>query len=192
MFTIIAPLPDNLTTALEPYRQKYDPQVHVIPPHIEVLPSFDLSIGLLQALHDHLIDVGEGHAPIRVSLAGWDVYDEADYQIRLPVIAGKQELIALHDDLTAGPLGDYVGGAQPYYPHIVVGRFSRQTELDQARHALRGFEPQFVFRVSHLILLYREKPTWPWQPQKNIGLEATVLSPPRRQKSVRVRHEVKG
>ena len=191
MFSIIALLPENLVTALEIYRQKYDPQAKVIPPHINVLPSFAVSAGLLQPLYDHLTEVGEVHSPIKISLAGWDTYDQTDYQIRLPVIAGQRELAALRNDLISGPLCDVVDGTQPYCPHIVLGRFSRQDEFKKAQHAFRGFEPQFVFRISHLVLMYRDRPTQPWQQQRRISLEATILSPPRKKKREQTAYEIR-
>jgi hypothetical protein len=40
MYTIIALLPQNLVTALEPHRQKFDPQANIIPPHITVVEPF--------------------------------------------------------------------------------------------------------------------------------------------------------
>ena len=176
MFSIIVPLPENLVTGLEPHRQRYDPQAHMIPPHISVLSPFRLPAGLSQSFYDHLKAVGEVHAPIRVSLIGWDVDDQVDYQISLPVIAGQRELIALRNDLMTGPLSGLADEMEAYRPHIILGRFSKYAEFEQARKALKGFEPQFTFRIRHLALLFRDQSTRPWQTQKKIGLEATVQS----------------
>ena len=43
MYTIIALLPHSLVTALEPHRQKFDPQANIIPPHITVVEPFEFS-----------------------------------------------------------------------------------------------------------------------------------------------------
>src|SRR5262245_14931797 len=101
MFIILAPVPENLAKALEPYRSKYDPMAKVIFPHITIVKPFRYS-GSVEKLHEHLHEVGESHAPIKVSLAGWDAYDQVPYQVCLPLIAGQQEFVALHSHLLTG------------------------------------------------------------------------------------------
>jgi 2'-5' RNA ligase len=184
MYTIVALLPRSLVTALEPHRQRYDPQANIIPPHITVVGPFNFS-GPLQELYDHLDEIGETHAPIKVSLIGWDAYNQTDYQIHLPLVTGRLEFKALHKNLLTGPLS-HLKPDETYWPHITLGRFSKQFDLEQAKKALRGFEPQFTFSVTHLELLYRNKPTQPWQTQKQFNLEATVLSLPRNREFVRI------
>jgi 2'-5' RNA ligase len=184
MYTIIALLPRNLVTALKPHRQKYDPQAKVIPPHITVFGPFEFS-GPLQQLYDHLDEIGETHAPIRVSLVGWDAYTQADYRLHLPLVTGRLEFTALRKHLLTGPLS-HLKPDVAYWPHITLGRFSKRSDLEHAKKALRGFEPQFTFSVTHLELLYRHKPTHPWKTQKRFNLEATILSLPRDKKIVRI------
>ena len=71
MYTVIAPIPDDLANAIRPYRQIYDAGFSLIPPHISLLKPFQLP-GLSDNLYDHLSEIGETHAPIKVSLVGWE------------------------------------------------------------------------------------------------------------------------
>ncbi len=181
MRTITAPVPTKLATVLEPYRQKFDPLAKIIPPHIAVIKPFRFS-GAPEQLHDHISEVGATHAPIRVSLAGWDASSQTGYHLRLPLITGRLEFTELRNDLLASLLNRPVRPDKDYWPHITFGRFSKPSELEQARKTLKGFEPQFVFRASKLELWQRDTLEQPWKIEKKFALEATALSPPRKKK----------
>lgn len=180
MYTIVAPVPENLATALTPYRQKYDPLAEFIPPHITILRPFDFSRSTRE-LHDHLQNVGEHQAPIKVSLAGWDVYRQRRYLLCLPVIAGQSEFTSLRENILTGPLSPLVKQDSSYRPHIVFGRLASQSDVDSVKKTLKTFEPQFVFRVTHMDLLQRNTLDEPWQLEKRFGLKATVSSLSRKQ-----------
>ncbi len=180
MYMITAPIGPNLATVLEPYRQKYDPLANIAPAHIGILKPFEFSKPV-NLLYNHLEEVGEVYAGIKVSLVGWDICDQRYYQLRLPLIAGRQEFISLRNNLLRGPLSRLSKADENYWPHIVFGRFSKQEKLAQAKLAIQDFEPQFTFRVNYIEFLYRNKPTSPWQIQKKFSLNATVAGV-RRQK----------
>ncbi len=182
MYTIIAPVPASLATAIDPYRQKYDPLVEIIPPHITIVPSFNFSEVANELLLAHLKNIGESHAPIRASLAGWDVDDQATHQFRLPLIAGRQAFQALYDELLTGPLAKLNQPEKSYWPHIPFAHFSTHSDLKRAKSKLKTFEPQFVFRVHQFNLLQRDKPNQIWQLHQQFFLEATVSSPLRHKK----------
>jgi 2'-5' RNA ligase len=175
MYTIIAMLPHNLVTALEPHRQKFDPQANIIPPHITMVAPFEFS-GPLTGLYDHIDRIGETHAPIKVALVGWDADTQTGYHLHLPLVTGRLEFIALRQHLLTGPLHHLAATSADYWPHITLGRFSKESDLNHAKQALKGFEPHFTFSVTHLVLLQRTKPTASWQIQKQVSLEATILS----------------
>ncbi len=180
MYMVTAPVSEHLVTALMPYRQKYDPLAKLIPPHVSILTPFDFSqdLGMLQA---HLAEVSEAHAPIKVSVIGWDTLEDRGYQLRLPVMAGRMEFIALYTHLLTGPLEFLTERSRTYEPQIVFGRFARPEELAQAKQAIKGFEPQFVFRATYLELWERAvKVDQPWQIVKQFGLKATVAGRLRR------------
>jgi hypothetical protein len=180
MHIILASVPENMAKAIEPYRSKYDPMAKVIPPHITILKPF-LYMGSVAELHEHLHEVGEVYAPIKVSLAGWDTYEQAPYQLRLPLITGQVEFINLRQQLLTGPLKGIANSQPDYQPSVTFGRFSTLEELEQAKLELAGFEPHFIFRVLHLELLeWDNDPAHAWELQKRFGLEATLIGSRRR------------
>lgn len=183
MYTIIAPVPEKVTRVITPLRQKYDPAAKVIPPHITVIEPFYYAHSL-EELYDHLDEVGEIHAPIKVSLVGWDICEETR-QLRLPLIAGQSEFTTLRRNLLTGPLSPMAGTDRDYWPQIVFGQFSDPAALAEAKEALARFKPQFVFRVTYLELLQRDDVDHPWRIQKRFGLEATLSSRSRRNHPVR-------
>jgi 2'-5' RNA ligase len=179
MQTIVAPVPADLATAIEPYRQKYDPLAHLAPPHILIIDPFQFSDPPAKLYH-HLNEVGEIYAPIKVFLIGWHVDEGKDYQLHLPMTAGLSELVALRQDLLTGLLSSLAGQRPAYQPHVVLGRFSSQAELELAKKALASFEPHFSFRVEHLELWQRDDGQQPWRLERKFSLKATVASRPRR------------
>jgi 2'-5' RNA ligase len=180
MYTIVAPVPANLATAIEPYRHKYDPLAHLAPPHITLLAPFQFTAAADQ-LYTHLSDIGETHSPIRIFLVGWHVHEGKEYQLHLPMTAGHVELKALHDELLTGVLSTLAEQERSYEPHVLFGRLASQADLAQAKTALQGFEPQFNFRVSHLELWQRAEGGQPWQPEMKFSLKATVAGRARRE-----------
>ena len=182
MYTIITPLPENLTSIIEPYRQKYDPLAAVIPLHISLIDPFQYTLPL-ETLFSHLNEVGELHSPIKVFLAGWDAYENKDYQLHLPMTAGRTELTTLHYDLLGGPLSYLAGKIQDYWPRVIFGRFSNPTDLENAKNQLEGFSPQMIVRIRHLELLQRDEMGQPWRLVKQFGLKATLAGRTRHKKS---------
>lgn len=178
IYLIAAPIPTELITAVEPYRQKFDPLANAMPPHITVITPFEYTESP-ELLYDHIRDVSDTHAPIKVSLAGWDTSRREEYQLRLPLITGRSEFAEIHQDLLAGPLGHSSHADTDYWAHITFGRFSEESELEQAKKGLAEFEPRFIFRVATLELWQQSSAAADWNLQRGFGLNATVLSPPR-------------
>lgn len=178
MYTIIAPVPDNLATAIEPHRQRFDPLAHLAPPHIKLLEPFQFAAPV-QQLYAHLSEISETHAPIKVFLVGWHVHSGKDYQLQLPMTAGQPALVKLRRDILTGPLSS-LASEKAYQPHVLFGRFSNPSSLEAAKHVLKGFEPQFVFRVSQLELWRREEVRQPWQVALKFALKGTLAGRSRR------------
>jgi len=183
MFMITAPIAEDLAAMIEPYRQRYDPLVSAMPPHISILKPFEY-FGSLDELDDHLEDIGESVAPIKVSIIGWDTYDQIGFQLRLPLVAGRQEFATLRQDLLTGPLANITQPDEDYWPNIVFGRFRNQAELEAAIVVLSNFEPKFVFRVNHIELLQRDPQVAAWKLEKKFGLNATASGAHRRKRTI--------
>ena len=184
MLTIIAPIPEKFALPIQIYRQKYDPLVTALPPHITVLKPFRFPEPL-ETLHAHLTEVGEIHAPIKSSVLGWDIQDQRPYKLCLPLIAGHQEFVELRKDILTGPLKSLSEVEPDYRPRIMLGQFAELEQVESAKVDLANFEPQFIFRVTHLELLQWEQPGSPWIKSKRIGLEGTLAGAKRKSVSVK-------
>lgn len=179
MYTVIVSLPENLNTLIEPYRQQYDPLARVIPPHISLIDPFQF-VDSEQILFDHLNEVGEIHAPIKVFLAGWDAHEGKNYQLHLPMTTGHNELMTLHYDLLGGPLNYLAGKIKEYWPRVIFGQFTQKDEFETAKQNLARFAPKFVVRVKHFELWQRNEMGQPWRMGRKFGLKATLAGRARR------------
>lgn len=183
MFMITAPIAEDLAAMIAPYRQKFDPLVAAIPPHISIIKPFEFS-GPPQMLYNHLDDIGESFAPIKVSIIGWDTHDQTGFQLRLPLVAGRREFTILRNHLLSGPLAKIIQPDEDYWPNIIFGRFKNQADMDAAKASLTKFEPKFVFRVNHMELLQRDHQVAAWNPAKKFGLNATAAGSRRKKRSI--------
>ena len=136
MYIISAPIAEDLVEMIAPYREKYDPLAQAMPPHISILKPFEFP-NPLEQLSEHLVEISETYSPIKVSIVGWDVAEQAGYQLRLPLIAGRQEFTTLRQTLLAGPLSHAANPNEAYWPHIVFGRFTDQAAAETAKESLK-------------------------------------------------------
>lgn len=185
MFAVVIPIPDELATAVQPFRQLYDPMADRVAAHISILPPFDF-FGPPDALYDHLASTGDTFAPVKVSLAGWDIHrGSQSYQLRLPVIAGRSELSALRNSLCTGILSSLAPQKDTgHWPYIQFGQTESHQQIQHIKQQLVHFEPQFIFRATNLALLYRSGSSQAWQTEKTFGLMATLASSRRKTKTL--------
>lgn len=173
MYTVVAPVPGNLITALTPYRQQFDPQANLAPPHISILEPFQFVVNP-EPLFIHLSAISEDYAPIRVFLAGWDICQAKQYQLHLPMTAGQAELMALRRDLLSGVLSTLAVKHQTYQPGVFFGHVVEESQLVTAKQTLKSFEPFFKFRVRHMELWQREETNQPWNMTMKFSFKGTV------------------
>jgi hypothetical protein len=184
-YRVTVPIPSELGTAIEPYRQQYDTRSDQIPPHIGVVSPFNCDT-TPEPIVNHLKEIGETYAPIKVSMVGWDIRPRAKgYDLRLPIIAGREQLIALRNDLLSDILQPLAptGDQEEYWPAVHFGKVFGEQAAHQARKNLKQFEPQFMFRITYLELWHTQAISSDWELHKKIGLEATLVSRRRRNKT---------
>ncbi len=178
MHTIVVGVPDNVTKILAPYRKKYDPASSQIFPHISLLKPFSFS-GKTTKLHQHLEEIADIQAPIKVSTIAWDVITDKRHWLCLPLVRGQDEFTSLYQDLVTGQLRPLATQNSTYQAKILFGNFNNSEDLDKAKKDLKRFEPRFSFRVTKMALLYRESTAEVWQIEKEFGFKGTIKSVPR-------------
>ncbi|WP_375494624.1 2'-5' RNA ligase family protein [uncultured Nostoc sp.] len=127
---------------IQQIRQKYDPQVGLIEPHITLVFPIRESINENNLImHTHSILSKWKTFPI--SLKGlqksWDKY------LFLMVEEGNVDIIKLHNELYTGILAEYYKSNIPFIPHLTLGVFTKDTD-----DFLQVFK-----EVQHLDLNYR-------------------------------------
>lgn len=118
--------PQINTKRINQIRQKYDPQVDLIPPHItlvfpikEIINSDNLML--------HLQNVLSRWQPFPIHLQGlqqsWDKY------LFLMVKEGNSDIIKLHNELYTDILAEYCRKDIPFVPHLTLGVFTKSTDI---------------------------------------------------------------
>jgi 2'-5' RNA ligase len=106
-------------------RSKYDPQFHMIAPHITIMfPAPDSIVE--RGLVSHIECVLSHWAPFPIRLKGlqqsWDEY------LFLLLNKGEEYVIRLHDEIHTGLLSEYRDEVRPFIPHVTLGVFTGKNE----------------------------------------------------------------
>jgi 2'-5' RNA ligase len=106
-------------------RSKYDPQFHLIAPHITIMFPTPDSIGE-RSLVSHIEGVLHRWKSFPIRLKGlqqsWDEY------LFLLLNKGEGDVIRLHDEIYTGLLSEYRDEVRPFIPHLTLGAFSAKSE----------------------------------------------------------------
>lgn len=115
---------------IEKIRQKYDPQVSLIRPHITLVFPFESKIGnkeLEQILRGKIKNV----CPFEIELTGFSKHsDEFGNYIFLSISKGKREIEKIHRLLYESELKEFDLG-RTYMPHMTVGKLPTPELLDE-------------------------------------------------------------
>lgn len=134
--------PNINTEDINQIRQKYDPQVDVIKPHITLVFPVVESINKNNLIL-HIDSILSKWKTFPICLKGlqksWDEY------MFLMVEEGKVDMIKLHDKLYTGILAEYFRYNLPFVPHLTLGKFTKDTDKFL----------QVLEEVQHLDLNYR-------------------------------------
>src|SRR5215510_13155386 len=143
-------------------RSKYDPQFHLISPHITIMFPTPSSIGE-RNLVSHIESALHGWESFPIRLKGlhrsWDEY------LFLLLIKGKEDVIRLHDEIYTGLLSEYRNEVRPFIPHVTIGAFSAKSEecaqaLKEAEQLKLNYE--CMLDRLHLIKINDERSQIVW------------------------------
>ncbi|HKS71313.1 MAG TPA: 2'-5' RNA ligase family protein [Ktedonobacterales bacterium] len=126
---IFPELPAPALDAIQAVRRDYDPLAEVIPPHLTLVFPFASDLPS-DGLASHMREAARGADPFDLVLA--EVTGSEDEYLFLNVKRGRDELIALHDQLYSPPLDRHFDPRFTYTPHLTVGRVANRTTFDAA------------------------------------------------------------
>jgi len=121
------------------FREKYDPNWHIIPPHITIVsPVSGISENQLEEHVDNVIK-DLSYFSIRLTTLTKTIDDN----LFLRVKKGNDEIVNLHDKLYSGILAPYVPTDFPFVPHVTLGDFRMSNNtLDKMLYAKAYREAQ--------------------------------------------------
>jgi 2'-5' RNA ligase len=132
---------------IEQLREQFDPLAGCIAAHITLVFPFESRLSE-QELAEHVHSIVAPIPPFEITLHGISRYG-GEY-LFLNVKRGNDAIIELHDRLYSGLLSGHESRAEPYVPHITVGRLTEQTQFARALEAVRGTGETFGTWVNRV------------------------------------------
>ncbi len=154
-YAIVAFPDTDALEIIEAIRQRFDPQVRLIAAHITLVFPFQSSDSL-GAIRSHVAKVAASTAPFRVYLAGVRIGD-GEY-LYLDIDEGRENVIALHQQLYTGPLAGVMSAERLYEPHVTIGRIANVQTLDDARLHAAEVVPESHATIDALTIFRLDAP----------------------------------
>lgn len=129
------------------FRGKYDPQWHIIPPHITIV--FPLSEISENQLIEHVENIAKDIQPFSIHLIG--LTKTSDGCLFLLVKECNEKIINLHDKLYSGILDSYIPTDFPFVPHITLGSFGAEESALYAEAEKANFDITCAFDELSII-----------------------------------------
>jgi 2'-5' RNA ligase len=124
VFYALVHYPDIDTGRINQFRERYDPQVDLIGPHITVVFPVEESVGE-QSLASHIESILSGWEPFPIRLKG--LLQSRDDHFFLLVEEGRENVIRLYEELYVGMLAPFRREDIPFIPHVTLGVFTGDT-----------------------------------------------------------------
>lgn len=122
---------------LESARSGYEPAAGEMPPHVTILPPFDVDDDAMQAVVRHLKSVSTATSPFTLELHGTDTFRPVSPVVFVVVSSGVGECAAIEARVRSGDMA--VETRYPYHPHVTVAHDVADEVLDRATADLAGF-----------------------------------------------------
>jgi hypothetical protein len=110
---------------IEAFREKYDPFVGSLKPHIPFIFPVPCNKVEETKLTEHIETVLRNWKPFPIQIRGFT--KSWDHWLLLLLKKGNENAIALHDELYTGILSPYLRKDIEYIPHIGMGLFVKKT-----------------------------------------------------------------
>lgn len=121
-----------------------DPQAHLVPPHVTLLPPTVVPAAQVPEIEVHLGAAAQAVDPFAMHLSGTGTFRPISQVVFVQVAAGLAECELLEAQVRSGPLGRTL--AFPYHPHVTVAQDVEGTALDYVYEGLSDFVARFAVR----------------------------------------------
>lgn len=124
MYLALVYYPRIENQGFQAFRDKYEPYSQLLPEHVPLVHPVPEDIGR-DNVERHIKQVLSRWKPFRIHFCKLD--KTWDHWLYLGAEEGHGEVMELHDHLYTGILSPYLREDLPFYPHIGVGLFSKET-----------------------------------------------------------------
>ncbi|WP_432403732.1 2'-5' RNA ligase family protein [Wukongibacter sp. M2B1] len=135
---------------IDELREKYDPAVNNVAPHITLVFPFESNIESSN-IREHIEKNIKGIKPFEVELKG--ISGESNNYLFLNVIKGNEELTELHNRLYTGMLEEFKPEFlrnTKFKPHLTVGKIHDNEEFEKALKSTESFNKVFKTVVKRI------------------------------------------
>jgi 2'-5' RNA ligase len=168
---VVVSVPEPWAQLLVDWRSKVgDPQAHLVPPHVTLLPPTEVRVRDRWAITDHLARVARLHPPFDVHLSGTGTFRPVSEVVFVAVALGIADCELIASDVRTGPLARPLNF--PYHPHVTVAHDVPTDMLDFAYAGLAELHAEF--RVDSFTE-FEQLPDGAWA----VAREYPLTGPPR-------------
>ena len=161
-------VPEPWGSQLQQYRISMgDEDARHLPPHITLLPPYELDDAALGAVEDHLDEVAARVDPFHVHLRGTGTFQPTSPVVFVGVVQGISQCEVLAAEVLRGPLA--IDRAFPFHPHVTIAHHLPEGKLEQAFVELERFDA--AFDVNEMWMYLHDAATG-WQPTRAFALGA--------------------
>lgn len=144
-------IPLGPISEVDEVRQRYDPGFPKVENHITLVYPFE--VYSRDDLIRHISRALRGFQSFEITLSGLKK-SAKDYYLYLLVDKGKEEVVKLHERLNSGLLKGVKNEDMPMYiPHITLGIFDSEEEIDNAVKEISQKEIYFKLDIREVELL---------------------------------------
>jgi 2'-5' RNA ligase len=147
---------EQVEKAIRGAYDKHNPISSHVRPHLTLLfPSeTELRPGEIYA---HLERIASETVRFNVGFNGVKLRPE-DLLAYLDISEGANRLRLLNRKLYGGEFEELLDVGRPFYPHLTLGRFETEVDMNRAYHELKDFDLTLDFTAERLSLLQRKAP----------------------------------
>lgn len=121
--------------------QAGDPQAHLVPPHVTLLPPTVVAASTVPLIEAHLGEVAKAAAPFAMHLTGTGTFRPVSQVVFVRVATGQADCERLEAAVRSGPIQRTL--EFPYHPHVTVAHDVAPDALDYVHEGLSEFVARF-------------------------------------------------
>jgi 2'-5' RNA ligase len=145
--------------------QAGDPQAHLVPPHVTLLPPTVVDAAQVPAIEAHLSAAAKAAQPFSMHLSGTGTFRPVSQVVFVRVATGQADCERLEEEVRSGPIKRTL--EFPYHPHVTVAQDVAPTALDEVHDGLSDFVARFGVRS---FTMFQRGTGGSWHPRRAFPL----------------------